>query len=128
MWLCEGALWCTKDAACKALLSFMAGQSASGSTLLCDAVNTCAVKAEGQKAVMEAWRTWGVKVLTGFDLPEAVFAQCGWSAKVQQLGQDWEVDWGRVDDDWKRFYLKDNIRGGSDDWPREWIINAKKTG
>ena len=127
VWLCEGALWAMKDAACKALLALMAELSASQSVLLCDAVNSYHLKADAQKPVMEAWRAWGVRPMTGFDLPEAVFAQGGWSAKVLQLGQEWDVDWGRVGDEFKRFYLKDNVRGGSEDWPREWIINARKT-
>ena len=116
VWLCEGVLWAMKDAQCKALLSLMAGLSASHSVLLCDAVNSYAVKAEGQRAVMEAWRAWGVRPHgRASTCPRAVFAQCGWSAKVLQLGQEWEVDWGRVDDDFKRFYLKDKRarrRGG----------------
>ena len=75
----------------------------------------------------DGWMAWGVRPLTGADLPEAVFAQCGWIAKVLQAGQEWEVDWGRVDDEWKRKHLKDSVRGAAEDVAREWMINAYRT-
>ena len=124
--ICESLLPFLPEASLRRLLSSLASMCGPSSILLTDTVNAQQLRHPSQSAFLQAFAEWGMRPITGFDLPEAVFAGCGWGAKVLQEGQEWEVDWGRVKEETKHFYLKANLRGSTNDWPRTWLIHAKK--
>ena len=127
----EHCLRFLRDSAVRSLLGSLASLSASHSLLLCDAVNAQYFKHASMAGLLSTWERWSLRPACGYDLPEAVWMQCGgWAAQVLQYGQrvgGVDADYGQVSEEEKQYYLRDNLRGSTNDWPREWVVVARKS-
>ena len=127
----EHCLRFLRDSQVRLLLATLASLSTSHSLLLCDIVNAQYFKHQSMAGLLSTWERWSLRPLCGYDLPEAVWMQCGgWAAQVMQYGQQVggvDADYGLITSDEKDYYLRDNLRGSTNDWPREWVIVARKS-
>ena len=122
--VCEGVLMFLRDSAVRHLIATVSALCPAQSVLLCDLVNGQFLKQQAALPLLAAWERWSQRPVSGYDLPEAVFASAGWSAKVLQEGQEWETSYGRVAEQSKR--LRQQLRGGHNDVARVWIVQAKR--
>ena len=126
----EHCLRFLRDSQVRLLLSALASLCTSHSLLLCDTVNQQYFKHQSMAELLATWERWSLRPLCGYDLPEAVWLQCGWAAQVLQYGQrvgGVDADYGLIGEEEKEYYLRDNLRGSTNDWPREWVIVARKS-
>ena len=127
----EHCLRFLRDSQVRLLLSTLASLCPSHSLLLCDIVNAQYFKHQSMAELLATWERWSLRPLCGYDLPEAVWMQCGgWAAQVMQYGQrvgGVNADYGLIGEEEKEYYLRDNLRGSTNDWPREWVIVSRKS-
>ena len=127
----EHCLRFLRDSQVRLLLTTLASLCTSHSLLLCDIVNAQYFKHQSMAELLATWERWSLRPLCGYDLPEAVWMQCGgWAAQVMQYGQrvgGLDADYGLIGEEEKEYYLRDNLRGSTNDWPREWVIVSRKS-
>ncbi|WP_314409090.1 class I SAM-dependent methyltransferase [Streptomyces kroppenstedtii] len=97
VWVLEGLLYYLPPDEVRRLLTRIAACSAPGSRIAADLVNTAALTLPEMEPLLSVFEGWGAPWMSGCDVPERLFDQCGYMVKAVQPGEP-GADFGRWPD------------------------------